>query len=106
MVTLAGLEPATSPRSPDWKQGRSVPLELQRHYDPYDRLWRRKGADEARRIAADISTRQRQSKPDFDFQSAFFQSPVGGAHAPYNLPRGIQSATTHTMHTIRTPIAM
>src|SRR5215469_14978828 len=43
MVTLAGLEPATSPRSPDWKQGRSVPLELQRHYDPYDRLWRRKG---------------------------------------------------------------
>jgi hypothetical protein len=39
------------------------------------------------------------------FSSAFFQSPVGRAHAPYNLSRGIQSATTHTMHTIRTPIA-
>ena len=42
MVTLAGLEPAPPP-GPNWKQGRSVPLELQRRYDPYNDLWRRKG---------------------------------------------------------------
>ena len=41
MVTLAGLEPATSPAPGE--QGRSIPLELQRRYNPYDRLWRRKG---------------------------------------------------------------
>ena len=42
MVTLAGLEPA-----PPWpqlrKQGRSVPLELQRRYDLHDSLWQRRG---------------------------------------------------------------
>jgi hypothetical protein len=42
MVTLAGLEPATSP-VPQLEQGRSVPLELQRHYNPHDCLWRCKG---------------------------------------------------------------
>jgi hypothetical protein len=42
MVTLAGLEPATSP-GPRREQGRSIPLELQRRYDPHDDLWRRKG---------------------------------------------------------------
>src|SRR6516225_3095193 len=47
MVTLAGLEPATSPRSPDWKQGRSVPLELQRRYDPHHDLWRHRGERES-----------------------------------------------------------
>src|SRR6516165_4090491 len=41
MVTLAGLEPATSPALEE--QGRSIPLELQRRHDFYDRLWRRKG---------------------------------------------------------------
>ena len=41
MVTLAGLEPATSPAPGE--QGRSIPLELQRHRDLHDRLWRRKG---------------------------------------------------------------
>ena len=42
MVTLAGLEPA-----PPWpqlrKQGRSVPLELQRRHDLHDSLWQRRG---------------------------------------------------------------
>jgi hypothetical protein len=47
MVTLAGLEPATSPRSPDWKQGRSVPFELQRRYDPHEDLWRDRGERES-----------------------------------------------------------
>jgi hypothetical protein len=42
MVTLAGLEPATSPVPGE--QGRSIPLELQRRHDPHDRLWRGKGA--------------------------------------------------------------
>jgi hypothetical protein len=42
MVTLAGLEPATSP-SPG-EQGRSIPLELQRRHDLHHRLWRRRGA--------------------------------------------------------------
>ena len=41
MVTLAGLEPATSPAPV--KQGRSIPLELQRRHDLHDRLWRRRG---------------------------------------------------------------
>ena len=41
MVTLAGLEPATSPAPGE--QGRSIPLELQRRYNPHDRLWQRKG---------------------------------------------------------------
>jgi hypothetical protein len=40
-VTLTGLEPATSPIPGE--QGRSIPLELQRHHDLHDRLWRRKG---------------------------------------------------------------
>jgi hypothetical protein len=40
-VTLAGLEPATSPAPGE--QGRSIPLELQRRHDFHDRLWRRKG---------------------------------------------------------------
>jgi hypothetical protein len=43
-------------------------------------------------------------KPDFDFLSAFFQSPRG-SRAYHNLPRGTQSATAHTIKTIRTPIA-
>ena len=69
MVTLAGFEPATFPRSPDWKQGRSVPFELQRRYDPHEDLWRDRGEresfgrqvnqsdylDEARKIAANIA---------------------------------------------------
>ena len=64
MVTLAGLEPATSPRSPDWKQGRSVPLELQRRYDPHHDLWRHRGERESwarrrlGRIGTDLSTDQ------------------------------------------------
>jgi len=37
MVTLAGLEPATSPAPGE--QGRSIPLELQRRRDLHDRLW-------------------------------------------------------------------
>ena len=37
MVTLAGLEPATSPAPGE--QGRSIPLELQRRHDLHDRLW-------------------------------------------------------------------
>jgi hypothetical protein len=41
MVTLAGLEPATSPAPGE--QGRSIPLELQRRHDLHDRLWRRRG---------------------------------------------------------------
>ena len=41
MVTLAGLEPATSP-APENKDALS-PLELQRRHDLHDRLWRRKG---------------------------------------------------------------
>ena len=41
MVTLAGLEPATSP-APVNKDALS-PLELQRRHDLHDRLWRRKG---------------------------------------------------------------
>jgi hypothetical protein len=41
MVTLAGLEPATSPAPGE--QGRSIPLELQRLHDLHDRLWRRRG---------------------------------------------------------------
>jgi hypothetical protein len=41
MVTLAGLEPATSPVPGE--QGRSIPLELQRRHDLHDRLWRRRG---------------------------------------------------------------
>ena len=41
-MTLAGLEPATSPVPGE--QGRSIPLELQRRYDLHDRLWRRRGA--------------------------------------------------------------
>ena len=41
MVTLAGLEPATSP--PRREQGRSIPIELQRRHDLHDRLWRRRG---------------------------------------------------------------
>ena len=41
MVTLAGLEPATSP-APVNKDALS-PLELQRRHDLYDRLWRRGG---------------------------------------------------------------
>ena len=48
MVTLAGLEPGTSPRSPRLeKQGRSVPLELQRRYDPHEDLWRHRGDRES-----------------------------------------------------------
>ena len=42
MVTLAGLEPATSP-APVNKDALS-PLELQRRHDLHDRLWRRWGA--------------------------------------------------------------
>jgi hypothetical protein len=42
LVTLAGLEPATSPALPQNKDALS-PLELQRRHDLYDRLWRRKG---------------------------------------------------------------
>ena len=42
MVTLAGLEPATSPAPGE--QGRSIPLELQRRHDLHHRLWRRRGA--------------------------------------------------------------
>jgi hypothetical protein len=42
MVTLAGLEPATSPAPGENKDALS-PLELQRRYNPHDRLWRRKG---------------------------------------------------------------
>jgi hypothetical protein len=41
-VTLAGLEPATSPVPPQNKDALS-PLELQRRHDFHDRLWRRKG---------------------------------------------------------------
>src|SRR6516164_6014119 len=41
MVTLAGLEPATSP-APENKDALS-PLELQRRHDLHDRLWRRRG---------------------------------------------------------------
>jgi hypothetical protein len=41
MVTLAGLEPATSPAPGE--QGRSIPLELQRRHDLHERLWRRRG---------------------------------------------------------------
>jgi hypothetical protein len=41
-VTLAGLEPATSPVPGE--QGRSIPLELQRRHDLHHRLWRRRGA--------------------------------------------------------------
>ena len=41
MVTLAGLEPRNLPRP--GKQGRSIPLELQRRHDLHDRLWRRRG---------------------------------------------------------------
>ena len=37
MVTLAGLEPATSP-APENKDALS-PLELQRRHDLHDRLW-------------------------------------------------------------------
>jgi hypothetical protein len=37
MVTLTGLEPATSP-VPQLEQGRSIPLELQRHHNPHDSL--------------------------------------------------------------------
>jgi hypothetical protein len=42
MVTLAGLEPATSPALPQNKDALS-PLELQRRNDLHDRLWRRRG---------------------------------------------------------------
>ena len=42
LVTLAGLEPATSPALPQNKDALS-PLELQRRRDLYARLWRRKG---------------------------------------------------------------
>ncbi len=42
MVTLAGFEPATSPVTPV-KQGRSIPLELQRRHDLDNRLRRRRG---------------------------------------------------------------
>jgi hypothetical protein len=42
MVTLPGLEPATSPVTPV-EQGRSIPLELQRRHDLHDRLRRRRG---------------------------------------------------------------
>ena len=42
MVTLAGLEPATSPAPGENKDALS-PLELQRRYDLHDGLWRRKG---------------------------------------------------------------
>jgi hypothetical protein len=42
MVTLAGLEPATSPVTPV-EQGRSIPLELQRRHDLHNRLRRRRG---------------------------------------------------------------
>ena len=41
MVTLAGLEPATSPAPGE--QGRSIPLELQRRHDLHDRFWQRRG---------------------------------------------------------------
>jgi hypothetical protein len=41
-VTLAGLEPATSPALPQNKDALS-PLEIQRHHDLHDRLWLRKG---------------------------------------------------------------
>jgi len=41
MVTLAGLEPATSPAPGE--QGHSIPLELQRLHYLHDRLWRRRG---------------------------------------------------------------
>jgi hypothetical protein len=40
MVTLAGLEPATSP-APVNKD--ALPLELQRRHDLYNRLWRHMG---------------------------------------------------------------
>jgi hypothetical protein len=40
MVTLAGLEPATSP-APVNKD--ALPLELQRRRDLHDRLWRHMG---------------------------------------------------------------
>ena len=43
MVTLTGLEPATSPAPGENKDALS-PLELQRRYDPHDRLWRRNGS--------------------------------------------------------------
>jgi hypothetical protein len=42
MVTLTGLEPATSPAPGENKDALS-PLELQRLYNPHGRLWRRKG---------------------------------------------------------------
>src|SRR5262249_22901832 len=42
IVTLAGLDPATSPAPGENKDALS-PLELQRRDDPYDDLWRRKG---------------------------------------------------------------
>ena len=60
MVTLAGLEPATSPAPGENKDALS-PLSYSVVSNPYDRLWRRKGGHPGLRAGALPSTHQSMS---------------------------------------------